>query len=176
MSQDNNLFWVVFSSAEDSVPDGVPKNTLKLEFLEVVKYLKLGSEQFHINDLRVRNFDKVRQNILDKLVNIKKTFKPDLVIGPSLNDFHQDHQVVANEMVRAFKTTASIISYELPWNHIIFSTQLFIKLNDKEIMTKWEMLKKYKSQISLGRSYFSKDYIRSIAKVRGLQCNAKYAE
>jgi hypothetical protein len=93
-----------------------------------------------------------------------------------LNDFHQDHQIVANEMVRAFKTSASILSYELPWNHIGFDTQLFIKLTEKHIEEKYELLRNYKSQVLKNRPYFSKEFIFGLAKTRGVQCDSKYAE
>jgi hypothetical protein len=99
-----------------------------------------------------------------------------MVIGPSLNDFHQDHQVVANEMIRAFKTTASIICYELPWNHVTFNTQLFMALQKKHILKKCSMLEKYKSQVAKERLYFSKEFIHGLANTRGVQCDSKYAE
>ena len=109
-------------------------------------------------------------------MRIRKEFCPELVIGPSLNDFHQDHQVIANEMVRAFKSTSSVISYELPWNHVTFNTQLFIKLTEANIKNKWALLKRYNSQIIKGKSYFSEDFIFGLAKTRGVQCGSEYAE
>jgi LmbE family N-acetylglucosaminyl deacetylase len=107
---------------------------------------------------------------------IREEFKPQMVIGPSLNDFHQDHQVVANEMVRAFKTASSIICYELPWNHVTFNTQLFVKLKKEHLVKKWEMLKNYESQLTKGKTYFSEEFVYGLAKTRGVQCNSEYAE
>jgi len=176
ISENHNIFWIVFSIAENSFINRGPKDTLKNEFLCVIKHIGLKHEQYTIKKYSVRNFDQARQNILDDFIQIKKEFKPDLVIGPSLTDFHQDHNVVANEMVRAFKTSSSIVSYEFPWNNFNFNSQLLIKLNEFEIKNKWEMLKKYKSQLALKRSYFDKKYIYSLARVRGIQCNSQYAE
>jgi hypothetical protein len=101
---------------------------------------------------------------------------PDLVIGPSLHDFHQDHSIVANEMVRAFKTTASIICYELPWNHINFDTQFFSKLELHHINKKIEVLKSYRSQCAKKRHYFSDEFIKGLAATRGAQIETEYAE
>ena len=172
----NEVYWIVFSSAEDSLPPGFSKDTLKREFLSVVNDLGLNEEQYYILNFRVRHLPEYRQEILEELVKIRKGYSPDLVIGPSLNDYHQDHQVVAWEMVRAFKNTASIISYEMPWNHVMFNTQLFVRLDKKHIDQKISLLSHYKSQISLNRPYFSEDFIRGWARTRGVQVGAKFAE
>jgi N-acetylglucosamine malate deacetylase 1 len=174
LEEGNEIFWVVFSTAEKSIKD-MPKNTLKNEFLSVIKELGLSESSYLMFPYEVRRLDTVRQNILDELIRIREHYKPDIVFTPSLGDFHQDHQVVVAETVRAFKTTSSILSYELPWNYINFSTQLFSKLTKKHIDTKWKLLQCYKSQI-VDKPYFNKDFIYGSAKVRGVQCNSEYAE
>ena len=172
----DNLLWIVFSTAEDSLPANLPKDTLKIEFIGVANDIGLAENNYKIFNFKVRHLHEYRQEILDELVNIRKYFNPQLVIGPSINDYHQDHQIVANEMIRAFKTTSSIISYELPWNHITFNTQLFIKLSERNMSKKCTVLKNYKSQIMQNKPYFSNDFLRGLANTRGVQCNSKYAE
>ena len=125
---------------------------------------------------RCKKLDSHRQEVLDELVKIRKEFRPDLVIGPSLNDFHQDHSVVSKEMIRAFKTSSSIICYELPWNHIKFDTQMFIELKFEDIECKLQMMSHYKSQMEVERHYFTEDFIKGIACTRGTQIGKKYAE
>lgn len=176
IEQGKNIYWVVFSSAKESLPHGAPEDTLVGEFKSVMDYLKLDESRYRIYDFQVRRLNEHRQDILEELVAIRKSFNPDLVIGPSLNDYHQDHIVVSNEMIRAFKTHCSIICYELPWNHLKFENQLFIELSPENIQTKLNLLECYKSQISLNRTYFSKDYIYSLAISRGGQIGKKYAE
>jgi N-acetylglucosamine malate deacetylase 1 len=176
LEQGVEIIWAVFSTAEDSLPKELPRDTLKREFKEVTKFLKIDEKKLIIFDYKVRRLHEKRQEILEHLIKIRNKFKPDLVIMPSLNDIHQDHQVIANETVRAFKTCASIISYELPWNHVNFNTQAFMKLEQSHVIKKYEILMKFKSQINLKRNYFKKEYIFGLANVRGTQCNAKYAE
>ncbi|KKG07105.1 GlcNAc-PI de-N-acetylase [Methanosarcina mazei] len=176
LNRGDDIYWIVFSTAEDSLPKNLPKNTLREEFIRVVQSLNLSSDNYSICNFKVRYLHEHRQKILDKLIEVRISFNPDLVIGPSVNDFHQDHQIVANEMIRAFKTTSSIISYELPWNHVTFNTQLFIKLNNEHISKKCSLLRNYQSQFLKNRLYFSKEYIYGIGTTRGIQCNSKYAE
>lgn len=170
------IFWIVFSSAEESLPSNMPKDTLVKEFISVMKHFDLNEKQFNILNYSVRKLHEKRQEILEYLVNIRKEFQPELVIGPSLNDFHQDHQVVCQEMIRAFKTFCSIICYELPWNHLEFNSRYFIKLEKRHIDNKVEILKYYVSQKIANRHYFSEEFIRGNAYSKGAQVNAKYAE
>ena len=171
-----NILWVAFSTAEESLPAHMPKDTLAVEFTNVVKSLGLKDHNFKILNFKVRKLTSNRQDVLDELIKIRKDFKPDLVIGPSLNDFHQDHSVVANEMIRAYKTSSSIICYELPWNHIEFKTQMFVELEKQDVESKLNMMSHYKSQMEIERHYFSRDYIHGIASTRGAQIGEKYAE
>ncbi|MGI6405550.1 MAG: PIG-L deacetylase family protein [Syntrophaceticus sp.] len=82
------LLWVVFSTAEESLPAGLPKDTLKKEFLSVVSGLGLNEASYQIYTYQVRQLHHYRQNILENLVKIRDTFHPQLVVGPSLNDLH----------------------------------------------------------------------------------------
>ena len=140
VEEKKDILWYAFSTAEDSLHQGCHKDTLRNEFIDVCNQLKLNENQYIIDNYAVRKLPDYRQEILEKLVSVKNDFKPDLVIGPSLNDFHQDHQVIANEMVRAFKSSSSIISYELQWNHIDFSTKMFIQCKKEHILKKLEIL------------------------------------
>jgi LmbE family N-acetylglucosaminyl deacetylase len=172
----NELYWIVFSAAQDSLPDSLPKDTLKKEFLDVIGSIGIGKDMFKAFDYRVRYLHEYRQEILEEMVSINREFSPDLVIGPSLHDHHQDHQVVAGEMIRAFKRSSSIISYELPWNHIEFNTQLFVRLERTHIERKFQLLRKYRSQIMLQKPYFDEEFIFGWAKMRGIQIGSSFAE
>jgi len=170
----NDICWVVFSICEDAVPQGLPADTLEKEFTAVAS--KLGIKNYRINRFPNKNFPQDRQRILDQLDKVKREFKPDLVVSPSLNDSHQDHKTIAEEAVRAFKKEASIIGYELPWNNLVFSPQLTVKLTEGQMEAKWEVLSIYKSQFTLQRNYFSKELIFGWARMRGVQGSFEYAE
>jgi N-acetylglucosamine malate deacetylase 1 len=176
MEEGNEVQWVVFSTAEGSLPEDAPRDTLRNEFLDVARSIGLKEKNLKIFDFQVRYLSQHRQEILEEMVNMRKDYSPDLIIGPSLNDNHQDHEVVAKETLRAFKDNASIICYELPWNHIQFDTQMFVKIGWGHLNKKIQLLKKYASQIDLGRPYFSEEYIRGWARMRGVQVKAEYAE
>ena len=176
LENDFYIKWIVFSTAEESVPKGFNKDSLKNEFLDVIHDLNLTQNHYDIYNFKVRYLHEKRQDILDILFKEKSIFKPDLVIGPSQNDVHQDHKIVSNEMIRAFKIESSIIAYELPWNHFNFNSQYFVTLNENIIQKKLSLLNNYKTQLSLKRNYFSEETIRGLARIRGAQSNTNYAE
>jgi LmbE family N-acetylglucosaminyl deacetylase len=134
----------------------------------------LGVETFKIFDFKVRYFPKQRQEILEILFDYNEKNKPDLVLTPSPNDLHQDHQTVTNEALRAFKHS-TILGYELPWNNIIFRENCFITLEERHVKKKIQALWNYKSQISR-RHYFDKEYLIGLTRSRGTQIQEKYAE
>jgi LmbE family N-acetylglucosaminyl deacetylase len=176
IEEGKNILWVAFSTAEESLPPGFPKNTLVQEFNNVTESLGLHKNNVIVYDFEVRKLTERRQDVLEELIRIRKDFHPDIVLGPSLNDHHQDHHVVSHEMIRAYKSEASIICYELPWNHIEFKTQMFVKLREEHIKKKLEMLSYYKSQFHIKRPYLTEDFIKGLAYTRGAQIGQKYAE
>lgn len=176
IEQGHQILWIAFSSAEDSLPPGMPKDTLSREFEKVIERYGLAKDQREILGFRVRHMSDFRQDVLDHLVGVRSNFSPDIVIGPSVHDHHQDHQVVANEMIRAFKSSSSIISYELPWNNVRFDSQLFVSLEERHMETKWQALQEYRSQMINRRGYFEREFVFGMARMHGVQCNQRYAE
>lgn len=167
------VYYVAFSSAKKSLPEGYPEDTLVREVKAATKILGIKPENLILFDYEVRKFSYVRQDILEDLVKLKREIEPDLVFIPSVNDLHQDHQTVAKEALRAFKET-SILSYELPWNNIAFSTEGFIPLEKRHVDKKMEALRMYKSQRH--RAYLNEAFIYGLAKARGVQIKKEYAE
>ena len=163
--------YVAFSIAEESVPEGFPKNILEQELTEATN--RLGVYKLIVFKYQVRKLNFHRQEILEELIKIRKNSKYDLVLIPSLNDVHQDHNTIAQEGLRAFKNT-TILGYELIWNNLSFDTQCFVKLEKKHLESKVNALEAYKSQGF--RDYLSEDFIFSLAKTRGVQIGTSYAE
>ncbi|MCF6365111.1 MAG: PIG-L family deacetylase [Bacteroidales bacterium] len=167
------VYYAAFSTAEESVPEGLPKDILKTEVKDATKKLGIKPDNLLIFNYQVRKLSYVRQEILEDLIKIRKKEKFDLILMPSLNDIHQDHTTIANEGMRAFKNS-TILGYELIWNNLSFHTTSFVKLQKYHIEAKVNALKSYKSQE--GRDYMSKEFIFSLAKTRGVQIGAEYAE
>jgi LmbE family N-acetylglucosaminyl deacetylase len=169
----SNLYYFAFSTAEQSVPEGFPKDILKTEVMEATRRLGIPPENVFIYNYEVRKLNYVRQEILETLIEHRRKLMPSLVLMPSLNDVHQDHSTVAQEGMRAFRNT-TVLGYELIWNNLTFDTTTFVKLKKEHVDAKVNALRAYKSQGS--RNYMSEDFIFSLAKTRGVQIGTDYAE
>lgn len=167
------IWYAAFSTAEESLPNGMPKDTLKKEVKKATSQLGIDNENLIIYDYQVRKLNFSRQAILEDLIKLKNRIHFDLILMPSLKDIHQDHLTVAQEGLRAFKTT-SILGYELIWNNLSFDTTCFIRIEERHLQNKIEALKHYKSQ--KGRDYVSPDFVKSLARTRGVQIGTQYAE
>ena len=173
ISENNNIHFIVFSFAEKSIPQDLSKDTTQKEFFQSMQTLKIPKNNIHINNFEVRKFTEHRQDILEILYKLNKDFNPEMIFIPSLNDLHQDHEVVSKEALRAFKKS-TIFCYEEPWNIIHFNFTLLIKLSATDIENKIKALKCYNSQKI--RSYFKEDTILTLAKSRGTLIDHPYAE
>lgn len=168
------VFYVAFSSSEKSVPEGYPKNILKTECFQATTELGIYKRNVILLNFEVREFPRLRQEILDSMISIGKDVCPDLVITPSSFDTHQDHEVIYHESLRAFKKKSTMWGMEHPWNNLSFKADIFVKLNKSNIDKKITALRKYDSQSF--RSYFEDGYIKAAAFSRGTMVDVEYAE
>lgn len=166
-----DVITVLGSSCKESLPANLPPDTLIREFNNSMKVL--GVQDFFFLDLPVRYFPEHRQLILEKLVEYNKKIKPTLIMLPCSNDIHQDHSVFHNEGLRAFKF-CKILGYELTWNTQNSVHSCHIKIEQRHLDKKIECMRSYESQKN--RPYFSEDFIRSLAKIRGIQAGSELAE
>jgi len=163
------IYIAVFSETYD----GIEKGRIG-EFFNAVSVLGVPKKNLFIYNFKDRRLNENRQDILEILREIGKQVNPDLVLMPSLEDIHQDHQVISNEGLRAFQKEANIFGYEYPWNHLVFHTTCFVKLEEEDLEKKIKAMAEYKSQQD--RTYFNPEVIRGWALTRGVAVKTRYAE
>jgi LmbE family N-acetylglucosaminyl deacetylase len=171
--QGSRVVYVAFSAAEQSVLPHLPRDILRTEVRQATAALGIQNEDCLVFDFEVRRFPEMRQRILDRLIELERKYKPDMVFLPSVNDTHQDHQTIAHEGFRAFKRT-TMLGYEVPWNNLDFRTSCFVEISDKDLEMKMAALAKYESQTH--RTYADAQFVRSLALTRGVQIGKRYAE
>jgi N-acetylglucosamine malate deacetylase 1 len=169
----NEVWCAAFSACQQSVRKEFPPDILITEIKAASKILGIKPENLILFDYNVRTFNFHRQELLDDILKLKASIQPDIVFIPALTDVHQDHYTIAQEGFRAFKFS-SLLSYELPWNNLSFNTACFMKLEEKHMLKKIEAVNQYKSQAH--RPYANEEFIRSLARTRGVQINTHYAE
>ena len=169
------VYVIAFSDARHALLPHLPEDTLRKEMLAAMNVLHIDEGNVQFFDFETRRFQSSRQEILDVIIKLRDTIKPDIVFAPSTCDNHQDHQVIISEVLRAFKgSDSTILGYEQPWNNFSFETTCFVNLNETDINRKVKALEQYKSQSH--RLYINENFIRSLASIRGVQIGKKYAE
>lgn len=173
IEEGNEVYYAAFSACHQSVLKQFPENILITEVKAATAVLGIKKENLILFNYDVRTFNFRRQEILDDMIRLREQIHPDLVLMPSSNDIHQDHQTITTEGLRAFKF-CSIMCYELPWNNLSFTTVSFVLLEDSHIETKLRALAEYRSQAH--RNYANEEFIRGLARTRGVQIGVRYAE
>jgi LmbE family N-acetylglucosaminyl deacetylase len=165
--------YVAFSVATKSLPPGFPPDTLAREVADATAALGIPAGNLTTHDFEVRTFPEHRQEILEVMIALADEWWPDAVFLPSVNDIHQDHQVVAAEGLRAFKRT-TVLGYEIPWNNLNFAYQAYISLERAEVERKVDALGRYGSQQH--RNYANPEHIWTRARTHGINIGREYAE
>lgn len=163
----HDLFYILFSTAQESNP-GFDMYKENQEALKI-----LGIKEMYHEEIPVRYFPDYRQQILESLISLKEEQKPDLVVIPSISDWHQDHRTVGKECVRAFKDV-NAIAYLHIWNCQDFRLNYYVKITESDLNLKIKALSAYKSQQK--RKYFDVNIIKEIANIHGFLSQSKYAE
>jgi N-acetylglucosamine malate deacetylase 1 len=173
VSNGDRVIYAAFSAAEQSVLRHLPRDILRTEVKAATRELGIAEQDCLVFNFEVRRFPELRQAILDQMIDLNKTYTPSMVLLPSQNDFHQDHQTIAQEGFRAFKRT-TMLGYEIPWNNLDFRTSCFVELSEEFLERKIAALGRYESQKD--RSYCNGEFIRTLAITRGVQIGKRYAE
>jgi LmbE family N-acetylglucosaminyl deacetylase len=171
--KDINLKIFVMS---DRYEDGKMRNMVEKD--KSVKYLGLEKIPFKVFDIPTRIFHDYRSKIRNILYEIASKENVDIVFTPPVNDIHQDHIVLADEVLRLFREK-TVLGYEVIRSGYNFKPQLHVKLTNEIVERKIKAAQCYKSQWSTTKSggyYFSKDVMKGLMRARGAQFGLEYAE
>ncbi|NIU84266.1 MAG: PIG-L family deacetylase [Candidatus Thorarchaeota archaeon] len=177
VEEGGEIFYVGLSIAEESVPEGFPKDAVEKECQLSTEVLGIDPKKVYIERFPVRRFPESRQKVLDTIINFRDKIRPDMAFIPTTTDIHQDHEVVNRESIRALRSHCSIYGYDFPWNSLSEGKlNLFYQLEERHIRKKVKALSCFKSQIVKKTGYLTEEYVRSLAIERGNRIGTRYAE
>lgn len=101
--------------------------------------------------------------------------QPDLVLAPRRSDAHQDHRTMA-ELVTTVWRDHLVLGYEIPkWDGDLDRPWLYVPFTESLLREKVARLHQaFPSQS--GREWFDPDVFQGLARLRGMECRAPYAE
>jgi len=109
------------------------------------------------------------------LAVLARSVRPDVILAPSPGDAHQDHRTVGELVPTAFRDQL-YLGYEVPkWDGDLARPNTYFPLSDEIACRKVELLdKSYPSQ--RGRDWWDEETFLALARLRGMECRARYAE
>ncbi len=109
------------------------------------------------------------------LEEVARSCSPDLILAPSPDDAHQDHRVIGEIVPTVFRDQL-YLAYEIPkWDGDMSRPSMYVPLPGSTAQRKVELLHKcFPSQ--LGRDWWEDEVFLGLARLRGMECRARYAE
>jgi LmbE family N-acetylglucosaminyl deacetylase len=109
------------------------------------------------------------------LEELRSRGEPDLVFAPSPHDAHQDHRAVAELVPTAFRDHLTLGYEILKWESDLAQPTVYLPLAEPVLREKISKLHEhYGSQRD--RSWFEPETFTGLARIRGVQCRARFAE
>ena len=113
--------------------------------------------------------------VKDTLERLARSCSPDVILAPSADDAHQDHRTIAEIVPTVFRDQL-YLAYEIPkWDGDLRRPSMYVPLPEPTVRRKVELLHKcFPSQH--GRDWWDDEVFLGLARLRGMECRARYAE
>lgn len=121
------------------------------------------------------HFPAIWGQVKDLLEQVARTEAPDLIIAPQSDDAHQDHRIIAEILPTVFRDQLTL-GYEIPkWDGDFIRPSMYFALSADIIQHKLKLLHEcFPSQRD--RDWWDDEVFRGLARLRGMECRAPYAE
>jgi LmbE family N-acetylglucosaminyl deacetylase len=113
--------------------------------------------------------------VKEALEAVARVCSPDLIFAPSRDDAHQDHRTIAEIIPTVFRD-GLYLAYEVPkWDGDLSRPSMYVPLPASTARRKVELLHKcFPSQRH--RDWWDDEVFLGLARLRGMECRAPYAE
>lgn len=135
--------------------------------------LGVPEDRVILGQFETRRFPHFRQEILEYLIHINRTFQPDLVFVHTKADIHQDHATVTEEALRAFRGT-TVLGFDVIRSSYGFFPSFLVEVTEEDVEKKIAALAEYKTYQN--RYYFDPKITRATLIRNGAICERPYAE
>lgn len=135
--------------------------------------LGVPRDRVELLDFETRRFQERRQDILEAMIRILHEDDPDIIFVHTKSDIHQDHQVLTQEALRAFRGR-TVLGFDVIRSSYGFFPEFLVGVDEADVEKKLEALAQYHTYA--GKYYFSPDVTRATLIRNGAICERPYAE
>jgi LmbE family N-acetylglucosaminyl deacetylase len=143
------------------------------EHYDSMHQLGLTDDQIELGQFETRRFPDFRQEILEKMLALRRQYQPEIVFVHTSQDIHQDHQTVTQEATRAFRGT-TVLGFDVLRSSYGFFPHFLAEVSEQAVENKIAALNKYTTYSN--RYYFSPDIMRATAIRHGALAERPFAE
>lgn len=139
------------------------------------RFLPGGRVDVEVHDLPDGRYPGHWAGLKDRLEELARRVRPDLILAPRLDDAHQDHRTVAR-LVRTVWRDHLVLGYEIPkYDGDLPRPNLYVPLTAEVLQEKLRLLRTcFPSQAD--RDWFDDEVFRGLARLRGVESRCRYAE
>ena len=135
--------------------------------------LGVPQDRVQLLDFETRRFQEHRQEILEAMIGILREDDPDIVFVHTKSDVHQDHGVLTQEALRAFRGR-TVLGFDVIRSSYGFFPDFLVGVDEADVQKKLDALACYKTYA--GKYYFSPEVTRATLIRNGAICERPYAE
>jgi len=138
-------------------------------------FLPRANLTIDLHDLPEGRLPVVWGDVKEMFEEVARVFPPDVIIAPACDDAHQDHRTIGEIIPTVFRDQL-YLAYEIPkWDGDLRRPSMYIPLTPDIVRRKVELLHKcFPSQ--RGRDWWDDEVFLGLARLRGMECRAPYAE
>jgi LmbE family N-acetylglucosaminyl deacetylase len=164
-----NVVCVTLSDNQEN-PD-LPN--LVAEHKNSMSILGVKPENDILRKFTTRRFQSARQEILEEMLALKKTYHPEAVFVHTSQDIHQDHKTITEEALRAFRGT-TVLGFDVLRSSYGFFPNFLVDVSEESVQTKINALKAYTTYQD--RYYFDEKILYATAIRHGALAERPFAE
>lgn len=135
--------------------------------------LGVPDENIFIGQFETRRFPHARQEILEYLININRTYQPEIIFTHTRADLHQDHATVTEESLRAFRG-ATVLGFDVLRSSYGFFPNFLVEVSEADVEKKMTALAEYHTYAD--KYYFSPEITRATLVRHGALAERPFAE
>ncbi|KAF0107013.1 MAG: hypothetical protein FD146_2123 [Anaerolineaceae bacterium] len=135
--------------------------------------LGVPKEKVALGKFVTRNFPDARQEILEFMLKLRREFQPEVIFVHSRQDLHQDHNVVTDEALRAYRGI-TLLGFDVIRSSNGFFPHFLVEVNEEDVNKKIEALSQYKTYAD--KYYFGAELLRAINVRHGSLAERPFAE
>ncbi len=138
-----------------------------------MRILGVPDQNVIVGEFETRRFPHARQEILEYLIQLNRTFHPEIVFTHTKADIHQDHGTVTEETLRAFRGT-TVLGFDVLRSSYGFFPNFLVEVSEGDLEKKLAALAEY--QTYTAKYYFDPNITRATLVRHGALAERPFAE